>query len=225
MEDIVKIYIILLLFLTTLLYGKSKTDSEQRKKEEHVEAINVIQKKIITNKNKVELFPAFALSVNSPFYYTYSFAGGLGYHFQETLYVELFGGISKINYKDSAKDLPREANVSPEIAIPKFFADLNLVWAPISGKFSFMNSTILYFEYYISGGMGYIKTNNVGTNSFNFGLGQKYYLSDWLAFRFEIKDHIYAENFDNILVPNKKAQTAKPISHFMNVYLGISLFF
>ena len=220
-----KIYIMLLIFMTTFLYGNSKMDSEKSKKEEHIEAINVIQKKIITNKNKIELFPAFALSVNSPFAYTYSFTGGLGYHFQENFYLELFAGMSKINYKDAAKELPREANVSPEIAIPRFFVDLNGVWIPISGKFSFMSSTILYFEYYLTSGIGYFKTNNVDAPSFNIGGGQKFYLSDWLAFRFEIKDHIYAENFNNILVPNKKPQSAKPISHFLNVYFGISLFF
>ncbi len=220
-----KTYMILLFFLTGLLYGKSDISSEKVKKEEHVEAINVLQKKTIINKGKIELFPAFALSVNSPFVYSYSFAGALGYHLQENFYIELFAGISKTSYKDAARDLPREANVSPEIAVPKFFTDLNLLWSPISGKFSFLDMSILYFEFYLTSGMGYFVTNNVNAPSFNVGIGQKYYLSDWLAFRFEIKDHIYAENFDNILVPNKKPQTSKPISHFMNVYLGISLFF
>jgi len=232
----VKIYLLTLFLITTILLGKSnknedlkkdvKIQSQKMEKEKDINAINVIQKKIIQNKNKVELFPAFGMSINDQFMQTFSFSGGLGFHFEETFSLEIFGGyVPKTYYKDAARDLPRDANLMPELSDIKYFVDLNFLWSPISGKFSFLDWTILYFEFYLTSGAGYIVTNNSETMSFNVGIGQKYYLSSWLAFRFEIKDHIYTENYDHILVPDKKDETSKNVTHFLNFYVGISLFF
>ncbi|MBN2693666.1 outer membrane beta-barrel domain-containing protein [bacterium] len=198
---------------------------QKLEKEEKIDAINVIQKKIIQNKNKVELFPAFGISINDPFLQTFSFAGALGFHFQENFYIELFGGVSRTIDQASAKELQKESNTAPELAFYEYFGDLNFVWIPISGKFSFLDYSILYFELYLTSGLGYLKTNVTDALSMNIGLGQKYYLSNWLAFRFEIKDHIYTEYYKNIIVSGNEKQTAKVMSHFLNVYMGISLFF
>jgi len=236
----VKIYLLTLFLITTVLLGKSnkkedvqknekkdvKVQSQKMEKEKNMDAINVIQKKIIQNKNKIELFPAFGMSVNDQFIQSFSFSGGLGFHLQETFSIELFGGyIPKPYYKDAARDLPRDANLMPELSAIKYFADLNFLWSPISGKFSFLDWTILYFEFYLTTGAGYIETTNSSTISANIGIGQKYYLSSWLAFRFEIKDHIYTENYNHIVVPNKNDETSKNITNFVNLYMGISLFF
>jgi len=222
--------------MTTMLLGKSdkkestkkgiSVQSQKMEKEKNMDAINVIQKKIIQNKNKVELFPAFGMSLNDNFMQAFSFSGGVGFHLQETFSLEVFGGyIPKTYYKDAARDLPRDANLMPELSDIKYFVDLNFLWSPISGKFSLLDWTILYFEFYLTSGAGYMVTNNSETVSLNIGIGQKYYLSSWLAFRFELKDHIYTENYDNIVVPNKKDESSKNITHFVNFYMGISLFF
>ena len=226
-----KIYLLTLFLLSGLLLGSSdkkevKVQALKLEKEKHIEAINVIQKKIIQNKNKVELYPAFGMSINDQFIQSFSFSGSLGFHLQETFSIELFGGyIPKPYYKDAARDLPRDAYLMPELSAVKYFADLNFLWSPISGKFSFMDFTILYFEFYVTAGAGYIVTNNTEAFSSNIGIGQKYYLSSWLAFRFEVKDHIYSENYDHIVVPNKKDESSKNITNFVNLYMGISLFF
>ena len=231
-----RIYLLVLFLVTGMLLAKSnKTDApkgddkiqtQKLEKEKNMDAINVIQKKIIQNKNKVELFPAFGMSLNDPFIQSFSFSGALGFHLQETFSVELFGGyIPNVYYKDAARDLPREANLMPELSPVKYFVDLNFIWSPISGKFSFLDWTILYFEFYVTSGAGYMKTQNSEVVTSNIGIGQKYYLSGWLAFRFEIKDHIYTENYDNILVVDKKNESSKNITNFVNLYMGISLFF
>lgn len=204
---------------------KEEVSTQKMEKEEKVEAINVIQKKIIQNKNKVELFPSFGMSMNDPFLQTFTFAGAVGFHFQENFYIEAFGGISQTIDKASAKDLARESNMAPELAFYEYFGDLNFVWIPISGKFSLLDYTILYFELYLTSGMGYMKTNITDAISVNYGIGQKYYLSNWLAFRFELKDHVYNEYYTNIIAKDDKREKSKVLSHFVNVYFGISLFF
>jgi outer membrane beta-barrel protein len=203
-----------------------KVQSQKMEKEKNMDAINVIQKKIIQNKNKVELFPAFGMSLNDQFIQSFSFSGALGFHLQETFSIEIFGGyIPKPYYKDAARDLPRDANLMPELSAVKYLGDLNFHWSTISCKFSFLDWTILYFEFYLTPGVGYMATTNSEVITANIGIGQKYYLSSWLAFRFEIKDHIYTENYDNIVVPNKNDETSKNITNFVNLYMGISLFF
>ncbi len=236
MERSVRIYLLTLFLITGVLLGKSdkkviklketKVENQKREVEKNMGAINVIQKKIIQNKNKFELFPAFGMSLNDQFIQSFAVSGGLSFHIQETLSLEIFASyIPKPYYKDTTKELPKDANLMPELSAVKYLVDLNIVLSPISGKFSFLDWTILYFEFYVTAGAGFISTENSNTVSANIGIGQKYYLTSWLAFRFEIKDHIYSENYDNILVPNKKSQKSKNITNFVNFYMGFSLFF
>lgn len=204
---------------------KKRVIQSRPQEEQSKGAINVIQRKIIQNKGKIELFPCFGMSLNDPYLQTFSFAVGLGFHFQENFYLELFGGISETIVEPATKDLQRESNLAPELSYYNYFADLNFVWIPISGKFSFFDTSILYFEMYLTAGGGYIDTSNSSTWSMNIGVGQKFYLANWLAFRFELKDHIYNELYDNIIVQGDQREKSKNLSHFLNVYLGISLFF
>jgi len=77
----------------------------------------------------------------------------------------------------------------------------NFVWSPIYGKFSIFSRKIYHFDFFLTAGLGWYDTERSGYLGFNAGVGAKVFLSQWLAFRADIRNVTVKEGapFNNVV--------------------------
>ena len=75
----------------------------------------------------------------------------------------------------------------------RWHADLDLLWAPLYGKISLFSEGILHFDTYLTVGPGVFATDAAVNPAVNIGIGQRYFLTDWLVARIELRDYIFLD--------------------------------
>jgi outer membrane beta-barrel protein len=69
----------------------------------------------------------------------------------------------------------------------------NLVWSLAYGKVRWMGGAIGRFDFYLSlGGGATVEPGDLGVTG-AFGIGLKFYLTEWLALRFDTRDFIHSQ--------------------------------
>lgn len=158
--------------------------------------IYVLQNRKYTKANKILLSINGGFAKNSPYQSSYSIDPRIGFNFSEQLGIEVF----YTTFMNSVST-DYEALVSTNSGVlPNVFKLKNQVggllqWAPWYAKINVFNS-ILYFDWYISGGVGQISgdvysgglSGTPTTKSFTayyLGTGQLFHLSKMVDFRID----------------------------------------
>jgi len=69
----------------------------------------------------------------------------------------------------------------------------HLVWSLAYGKVRWMGGAISRYDFYLSlGGGATVQPGDLGLTG-SAGFGMKFYLSEWLAFRLDVRDHIHEQ--------------------------------
>jgi len=112
-----------------------------------------------------------------------------------------------------------QTSVPAQFEQPELFAHLDFYWIPIYGKVSLFDQHILHFEFYGTGGVGVASTLDDDTEpAFNFGIGQRLFLNDWFALRFEARDHLY------VTTQTVDAVERSDVQSILLLYMGASFF-
>lgn len=158
--------------------------------------VKSVQRKVFIKKGRVELFPQVALSLNDAFYRNVMVGGSLAYHLADSLALEAGGGVVVARAESNVVENLRSATDSLPVGNPEleYRADLNLQWAPIYGKLSLFGEAILHFDTYLTLGGGVFGTNNGANPAGNVGIGQRYFVTDWLVVRLEFRNYFFAED-------------------------------
>ncbi|NJK89468.1 MAG: outer membrane beta-barrel domain-containing protein [Myxococcales bacterium] len=158
--------------------------------------IKSVQRKVFLKRERVELAPLFAFSLNDPFF-LHMFAGGsIGYHLSDAFEIEARGSAVIAKSESDAVRFVRQTTDSllddgqPEL---EYHAELDVLWSPIYGKISLFGEAILHFDTYIAAGAGVFGTD-AGTNpAANAGIGQRYFINDWMVLRIEYRNYFFSE--------------------------------
>ncbi|MBK8014216.1 MAG: outer membrane beta-barrel domain-containing protein [Deltaproteobacteria bacterium] len=168
-------------------------DSGRRRLSDRIKAV---QRKVFMKKGRVEIFPQFALDLNDPFYQHLIVGGSVAYHIADSFGIEARGGFAFASIKQGALRFVRQETDSliknpPEF---KYHADIDALWAPIYGKISLFGDSILHFDTYITAGPGVFGTDAGLNPAANVGIGQRYFITEWLTARFEIRDYMFLDS-------------------------------
>lgn len=158
--------------------------------------IKAVQRKVFMKKGRVEIFPQFSLDLNDPFYQHLIVGGSVAYHLADSFAIEARGGYAFASIKQGALRFVRQETDSliknpPEF---KYHADLDLLWAPIYGKISLFGDSILHFDTYVTAGPGIFGTDAGLNPAANIGIGQRYFITEWLTARFELRDYMFLDS-------------------------------
>ncbi|MBI2378298.1 MAG: outer membrane beta-barrel domain-containing protein [Deltaproteobacteria bacterium] len=158
--------------------------------------IKSVQRKVFLKKSRFEIFPQFGLDLNDPFYQHLLIGAAAGYHVADSLSVEVRGGFAFAAIKQSVIRLVRVEEGAlfqnpPEL---RFHADGDLLWAPVYGKVSLFGEGILHFDTYLTAGAGVFGTDLGAAPAINVGIGQRYFITDWLVARIELRDYAFVED-------------------------------
>jgi outer membrane beta-barrel protein len=157
--------------------------------------VKSVQRKVFIKRGRFEFYPQVAFSLNDAFFRNVMLSGSVGYHLSDSLSLEASAGwVAARTESNVVQFLRRETDSlledNPEL---EYKADLNFAWAPIYGKLSLFGEAILHFDTYLTLGGGVFGTN-VGTQpAGNVGIGQRYFITDWLVVRLEFRNYFFVE--------------------------------
>lgn len=116
------------------------------------------------------------------------------YHFDDLWAWEIVSASYSLNIQtDLREELQKNWGVKPtEFPELKYFGDSNLVLKPLYGKFAFLNDSLIYGELYLTAGPAVASYVNAGISvGPNLGAGLRFYLSEYFAIRFDIRDYFF----------------------------------
>jgi len=158
--------------------------------------IKSVQRKVFLKRRRFELSPLLGLSVNDAFFQHVTVGGSVAYHLADALAIEARGAGVVVASETNAVEFVREETDSLLDEAQRehqYHGDLDLQWSPIYGKFSLFGELILHFDTYITAGGGVFGTDAGPHAAANLGIGQRWFLTDWLVARFEYRNYFFAE--------------------------------
>ena len=87
--------------------------------------------------------------------------------------------------------------VTADIRKPKHFFTSNILWSPVYGKFSLLESRFIYYDTYFLIGGGIVRLNAETKPVFNIGFGQKYFITKGWATKIDLKQYYYKDTIYN----------------------------
>jgi outer membrane beta-barrel protein len=147
--------------------------------------------RLFQQTNRHELTVQGGYYVSDLFDGTYTFGGAYAYHMTEDLAVEATGAYTRLA-SSGGPELERTFAVLGNLPRRQLSFDADLLWAPAHAKMRFGGS-ITHFDIYLAAGAGVVDSvlsNNVAANG---GFGLRFFLSRALAFRIDVRDHLFRE--------------------------------
>ena len=200
--------------------GRRSEDGDGPAKRKLSDRIKSVQRKVFLKRRRFEIYPHFGIDLNDAFYAHLVLGGSVGYHVVDSLSFEgRFGYVLDSIEQEPIRFVRQSAGGLPERP-PRFelHGELDAIWAPLYGKISLFGEGILHFDTYIAVGGGVFKTDEGVAPAANFAIGQRYFITDWLVARIELRDYIFPDTRDNesdiqnLLLVNLSISTFLPTS-------------
>ena len=200
---------------------KSKAASAEESATASLDRIKAVPRKTILKHGRVELTPYGAASLNDPYYQHLALSGTVVFYPQDSFGLGIGGDYLMLHVKTRNIDAVRKSFTSvPAIfELPSMFAHVDGYWVPLYGKLSFFASDIIHFEMYAVAGMGAALAGNRKPLAVNVGVGQRFALSDWLALRFEVRDHLFLDTAEVEGMPRSDIQSYLLFQAGFSIYL------
>ena len=197
---------VMLSIAPSLLYGIANNDEVTFSEYE----IRVIRPKYFIKRNKMELGVQLSLVMNNSFVYTGMANITAGFHFNESLGIEVGGSIGASIDKDDKDTLLNTFLIRTDIKRTFYNALAALMYTPAYGKIQLPKGRLIYFDTFISAGGGMtginwkysdfcsqddsasagktVKADTIGSYpGFVAGVGQRIFYSRTDAFRWDLK--------------------------------------
>ncbi len=164
------------------------------------QTVRVIQQRPFLRRSRVELAPVTAVSVNDPMVRYMGVGTSLNYHLTE----QWSGGLRywrTIGVETSLYEkMQSDYSLLPRIRKTDSVIDLHAAYAPLYGKFALFNTWVVHFDTSVSLGLGVAQVDRGATVfMFDYGLSQRYFLTDWLTFNLDARHFV---TFDDSLIHN-----------------------
>ena len=137
----------------------------------------------------------------------------LGYDITEDFFVEATYGRTKVSDKEFRNILP--GGIFPSEDEKLKYYDLSLGWNFLPGEIFIGKNWAKASTMYAIGGIGSTSFDSQRMQTWNFGVGAKLFLADWVALRADVRDHIFALD-----LLGKRTTTQNP-----ELSLGLAFFF
>lgn len=137
----------------------------------------------------------------------------LGYDITEDFFVEATYGRTKVSDKAFRQILPGGIFTAEQEKL-KYY-DLSLGWNFLPGEIFIGKNWAKASTMYAIGGLGNTSFDSQRMQTWNFGVGAKLFLADWVALRADVRDHIFTLD-----LLGKRSTTQNP-----ELTLGFAFFF
>ena len=176
-----------------------------------VERREVHKPKYPSNDFEIGLFGGTYSSQN--FGTSFNWGGRLGYDITEDFFVEATYGRTKVSDKAFRQILPGGIFTAEQEKL-KYY-DLSVGWNFLPGEIFIGKNWAKASTMYAIGGIGNTSFDSQRMQTWNFGVGAKLFLADWVALRADVRDHIFTLD-----LLGKRSTTQNP-----ELSLGFAFFF
>jgi outer membrane beta-barrel protein len=136
-----------------------------------------------------------------------------GYDITEDFFVEATYGRTRVSDKTFRQILPGGIFTRQQEKLSYY--DLSLGWNFLPGEVFLGRNHAYASTLYVIGGVGNTTFDSQRNQTWNFGLGAKLHLADWVALRADVRDHIFSLD-----LLGKRSSTQNP-----ELTLGVAFFF
>ena len=176
-----------------------------------VERREVHKPKYPSNDFEIGLFGGSYSSQN--FGTSFNWGARLGYDITEDFFVEATYGRTKVSDKAFRQILPGGIFTTEQEKL-KYY-DLSVGWNFLPGEIFIGKNWAKASTMYVIGGLGNTSFDSQRMQTWNFGVGAKLFLADWVALRADVRDHIFTLD-----LLGKRSTTQNP-----ELSLGFAFFF
>jgi outer membrane beta-barrel protein len=176
-----------------------------------VERREVHKPRYPSNDFEVGLFGGSYSSQN--FGTSFNWGARLGYDITEDFFVEATYGRTKVSDKAFRQILPGGIFTAEQEQL-KYY-DLSLGWNFLPGEIFIGKNWAKASTMYVIGGIGNTSFDSQRMQTWNFGVGAKLFLADWVALRADVRDHLFTLD-----LLGKRSATQNP-----ELSLGFAFFF
>jgi outer membrane beta-barrel protein len=211
------------------------------------ETIKAVQQRFIIKKHRFELQPFWGITLNDQFVGHPGPGLAANFYITEVMAVGINGQYYDPFNNESAfnAQVRRAARVGVPLTEYQWAAAANFSYMPASGKFAGFGNFIFHYDMYVVGGIGAISTRPIAVIDpdyrnfsyqphvdFNVGLGLKIFFNRWFAAVLEVRDYIFIDQLENLVVPADPADRADPdtwlgdtsLTNNVQAQLGVSVF-
>jgi outer membrane beta-barrel protein len=182
--------------------------------------VGVVQRKVFRKNIRFEVSPAImGTIVNDPFINSYLFGASIGFHLNDNIAVEGTYFIASSTDNDLNRGLQNDYGKTVSAGRTSNMYNGSLLLTPMYGKFSFFDKYIIHLDTFLALGYGFTKTDLASSPTYHIGIGQRFFINKWFAFRLDIRNYIHEEERSdgtNEILINKKNLLAT---------FGVSMFF
>ena len=177
----------------------------------NVERREVHKPKYPSNDFEIGLFGGSYTAQN--FGTHFDWGARIGYDITEDFFVEASYRRTKVSDKEFRSILPGGIFTAEQEKLQSY--DLSLGWNFLPGEVFIGKNWAKASTMYAIGGLGSTKFDSQRMQTWNFGLGAKLFLADWVALRADVRDHLYTLD-----LLGKRSTTQNP-----ELTLGFAFFF
>jgi outer membrane beta-barrel protein len=152
-----------------------------------VERREVHKPKYPSNDFEIGLFAGSYTAQN--FGTHFDWGARIGYDITEDFFVEASYRRTKVSDAEFRNILPGGIFTTEQEKLQSY--DLSLGWNFLPGEVFIGKNWAKASTMYAIGGLGSTKFDSQRMQTWNFGLGAKLFLADWVALRADVRDHIY----------------------------------
>lgn len=142
-----------------------------------------------------------------------AFGARLGYDITEDFFVEAAYGRTKVSDKTFRQVLPGGVFSKEQETLSYY--DLSVGYNFLPGEVFIGKNWAMASTMYVVGGVGNTTFDSQRMQTWNFGVGAKLFLADWVALRADVRDHIFTLD-----LLGKRASTQNP-----ELTVGVAFFF
>lgn len=183
--------------------------------------ITVIQKRFMPKTNRFQLFGGLDFLTNNPFFDSYGFNGRFAFFFSELLGVEIGFWRHSVSPRTVTADLESKHNVTTKTMLSSLgYIGASVIYVPFYGKMTFLDRTIIPYDFYFSLGGGTTETSYTDKSapSIHIGTGEIFSVTKSFAWRWDFSSISYSGHVPDVDGTNSgKKQTMN------DLFLGIGL--
>ena len=172
--------------------------------------IVVVPRKAFLKGGRFEIAPIAGITVNDNLIRHYMFALDLNFFLTDALWVGVQGQYFVKQLTTQADLVGLQFNRLSTMNRYLYGGALNFGYVPVYGKFAWFNKSILHWEIWASAGFGVTQTEVIARDPArqsefafqntsltpNFGLGSRFFLTDWLTVNFALRDYLIIDRLE-----------------------------
>jgi outer membrane beta-barrel protein len=198
--------------------------------------LGVVQNRLYSKAGKFQLGLSTGVSFSDPFLTMRPIGGSVGYFFNETWGLNLVAWKTQTSGSSALAAL-QAGGLDANTVLPTYYAGAEGVASILYGKLSFVGAKILYYDMYLTGGLGLtgvrydipnpvVPVDSPSEITYSLGLGQRFYVDQRFSVRLDYRFMYYEETIRMKIVTPRAGEVLNNRSNFTHsIQLGLDFFF